>query len=726
SDFLQVLRGTTDVNGKLESASSAGIYPVSDLINKIVTDIGSGYLEQSDIYNGLDSEDTTKALGAEQGKTLKDAINSNSESIATNATNISTNATNIANEILRAKGAETTNATDIAEKTDKVIPDTTNNLPILNASGNLEDSLLNLKDSINLLNYNTITDGYYVSNTSGNIAQSATKFLSDYIPIAENTYYRIINIVYPRIAFYDSSKTFISGLAAHTDGIFETPADSVYLRYSDSLTYKDISQLQKGISFIQFSTFGKKITEESTQFISKGLSVNAVDFVKTGKNLYDDSKKTEGYYVSNASGNLGVNSSWNVSEYIPITENTDYAESYGGYLAFYNSSYEFISGLGLYHDWRTFTSPADSAFIRVSVRVTDEEFQFEEGTVFSGYQKFGYEFTNPLVLGGYDKNVVAFLPDEICIAVGRTIEIYNKQVALCRNPDNFSFVWTCDVGYNMKRKWRYTGQTADIGEYAMICYIYQNDYLITQVSTTIKVVAGISTAKTVLPIGDSLTNEKPWLAEVRTLSSDNITFVGTRGTAPLNHEGRSGFTPTQYLAPTEYTFGGEGIQPFWDATEERFNWAYYKTTNSKDPDAVQIFLGTNGIAIDPTINARSIKQIVDYIRQDDSTIPIFVVFTLYRGDQNGIKTSGVWKYQEDLKVFNQMQELYNLMSEYTGLYFVPIALCHDSEYNFGAVSTAVNPRASQVEYLPTEATHPQEQGYLQMADIMYSTLSAHL
>ena len=59
---------------------------------------------------------------------------------------------------------------------------------------------------------------------------------------------------------------------------------------------------------------------------------------------------------------------------------------------------------------------------------------------------------------------------------------------------------------------------------------------------------------------------------------------------------------------TEYIIK-QGINPFWDGT--RFNWSYYKTNTGINPDGVQIWLGTNGITLDPTENANNIKQIVD-------------------------------------------------------------------------------------------------------------------
>jgi hypothetical protein len=116
-----------------------------------------------------------------------------------------------------------------------------------------------------------------------------------------------------------------------------------------------------------------------------------------------------------------------------------------------------------------------------------------------------------------------------------------------------------------------------------------------------------------------------------------------------------------------------------------------------------------------------------------------VVFTLYRGDQNGIGNqkstdgysagSGVWKLQEDRKVYNLMTALYTALNGYTNLYFIPIALAHDSEYNFKATTpVTVNPRSTITELQDAEATHPsaRPEGYLQMADIMFSTYTAHM
>jgi lysophospholipase L1-like esterase len=327
--------------------------------------------------------------------------------------------------------------------------------------------------------------------------------------------------------------------------------------------------------------------------------------------------------------------------------------------------------------------------------------------------------------------VKAFLPKEICVAVGRTIELYNNQV--CVNAEKYHIQWDCEIGLALDRKFSVTGTTALIGEYLAILYIKDDDLnTVWYGSTIIKVVPATTNTFSICCIGDSLTNNKPWLNELKVLD-ENISFVGTCGTAPYNHEGRSGIRAVDYLGTTM------GVTPFWNATEERFDWNYYVTNSlgGVQPDAVQIFLGTNGIALNPTYNANHIKTMIDYIRQDNTDIQIFIVNTLYRSNQDGIgrqintdgfngNKKGTYKYAEDVKVFNLMVELDRILDGYENVHFVPVATCHDSANNFGKVEVAINPRATDKEYMPVEGTHPQEQGYLQMADIMFSTFSAYM
>jgi len=598
----------------------------------------------------------------------------------------------------------------------------------------------------NLFDKATVTLDRIISPTMGVEQTVAGYFASDYIEVLPSTTYTRSHEFH--MAFYDANKVFISGINASEDIFtFTTPINALFVRSSNQMTDIDIYQIELGSSKTNYEDYKRYIAKEyvekqtilTSDIPDSGVTYKKTDFVTGGKNLFNKETITAGFYINQTNGALALNASHNSSDYIDIVGSAQYVLSgiVSNRLAYYDLNKVFISGAQ--DATIPITTPSNAKFIRFSSYEVVTGLQFERGSVATLYEPYGYEIKK-LLLQNTEKGgeVLAFLPSEICIAVGRTIEIYNAQAVWAGNLNNYHIKWTCAIGKPMERKWSFTGITEKIGTYLLTLTVYDNNMIaVASATTTIKVVSEtLTTSKKVLTIGDSLTNQKPWLAELETLSASKIVQVGSRGTGTLMHEGRSGFSAGNYLTATDYTYESEGVHPFWNPDTLSFDYAYYKTLTGVIPDSIQLFLGTNGIALDPTVNATNIKTIVDKIREVDSVIPIYVVFTLFRGDQDGIGNqvsadgyiggSGVWKVEEDRKVFNLMVKLNYLLTAYTNLHFIPIALTHDSEYNFGSIETPVNPRATQTEPQAIEATHPQNQGYLQMADIMFSTMSAHL
>ena len=455
---------------------------------------------------------------------------------------------------------------------------------------------------------------------------------------------------------------------------------------------------------------------------------------------------------------FGAMADYNYTDYMPVKTGDKVVASWGGYAS---SIFAPRWVVGFDKDKRVVASAYlnNSTSIKVYEVPTDVcyliytfgkaykgkgiQIEVNERGVQSGYIKYFEPYSiikdNKII----NNDIDLFLPPKIYVTVGRTIELYNNQV--CLQADKYHIKWDCLIGKAMKRKFSITGLSTNKGSYTLVISIIDNHFnVLATTSCELIIKDNLATNFTVCPIADSLSNGKPWECEVMTLSNNKITFVGTRRTTipmdsngvnkPYDHEARSGFSAGDYLKATPYTYESEGIQPFWNPTTSRFDWNNYKTTYSKTPNSVLLFLGTNNMNMDATENANHIKTIVDLIRQDEPTLPIYVCNTLFRGNQDGMGNqvntdgysavnSGRYKYEEDKKVFNLMVKLYELLKNYTKLYFVPIATCHDSENNFGAIETPVNPRAIQKELLPTEATHPQNQGYYQMADIIYSAIS---
>jgi hypothetical protein len=603
---------------------------------------------------------------------------------------------------------------------------------------------------LNMFDASKRTTGNYVQYTNGVLQPNATYDATEFIEVEPSTTY-IRNFSH-QLAFYDANKVYISGIntsASVTDvTTFTTPSNAKYIRMGVGNYFINQCMIAKGSSLPTYEPYKyvmKDLRLDSTvfqeQIDSSQISIIKSKESKRSNNLVDPQKYNIDVYANATSGVLSSSASYNATDYIEIKPSTVYSRSYSHQMAFYDSAKVFISGIAALspaNQSSSFTTPSTAKYMRLTTdKANSNSFMVNEGSQLLPYESYGFKLDNLLS----NDELLLFLPSEICIAVGRTIEIYNKQVAWSGNIENYHFKWECPIGSALKRKWSCEGKTANIGNHTLTCTVYDNNMKqIAKVSTTVKVVDTALTApKKLLCIGDSLTNDKAWMPELDTLANSMIQFVGSRQWVyyerTFYHEGRSGFSAASYLAATQYTYEGEGVHPFWNPSTSQFDYAYYKTQTGVNPDAIQIFLGTNGISLDPTTNADNIKTIVDRIRSADSVIPIYVVFTLYRGDQNGIGKqlstdgysagSGVWKLEEDRKVYNLMVKLNELLSGYSNLHFIPIALTHDSEFNFGSTQVPVNPRAFQTESQAIEATHPQEQGYFQMADIIYSTWCAY-
>ena len=94
-----------------------------------------------------------------------------------------------------------------------------------------------------------------------------------------------------------------------------------------------------------------------------------------------------------------------------------------------------------------------------------------------------------------NNNIPAFLPKEICVAVGRTIELYNNQVCLTANK--YHIQWKCAIGKSMQRKFSITateemleGGDLDLpkGQYTLTLNLFNDDLeLCATLSTVLKI-----------------------------------------------------------------------------------------------------------------------------------------------------------------------------------------------------------------------------------------------
>lgn len=338
--------------------------------------------------------------------------------------------------------------------------------------------------------------------------------------------------------------------------------------------------------------------------------------------------------------------------------------------------------------------------------------------------------------GSTGESFTIYLPEKLYAVSGTTLELYDNQVtSLGTNIEDYNVLWVCDIGKNMERKFSITAKDEWVGEYPLELKVMDNNgNCLASASTTLCLIPNALGAQfSLLTIGDSLSADSATYTHLSELAQNNIVFMGTQASGGCLNEARLGFSANDYLNETAYQYvEGQPVHPFYNKETSRFDWNYYKQTTGFNPDVVEIALGTNGSDVDPTTNGNNIIQIINYIRQDDPAIPIYVVNSIYPADQNGIGSwqnnqgypllPGRYKVEEDKKMYNLMVYLADKLKDYDNLYLVPEALTHDSANNFKNTLQAVNPYSSITESVPTDGFHPGSEGYYQMADTLYSTI----
>lgn len=630
--------------------------------------------------------------------------------------------------------------------------------------------------SPNLIDAGKITDGIYINKAGQEVVYDGYQ-ATDFIPVVAGEQYcfswyttngnQRTDATLRFLACYDADKNPIQS-AGNTDGITTYPftiAEGVaYVRLSfTNNTYYSKYQFEKSTAITPYAEYGK-ILDASI----KDEYISALDVVD-GLNLLNpnDPNFVDSGFLTVA-GRVDSNDQYITSGYIKVAEWDRIVAVYlmnnyqAGVLlrtvACYNADKVVIEAKGAYAV-NYFDVPSGVSYVRVcynkaSLGTNVSVQRVAWGESYKPYTP--YEAPHGQLTASYMLPIVSaprhvYLPSDIYVAVGRTIELYNEQIVL--DYEKYHFQWICAEGTARKRKFSITGQT--VRNLTLTLNLYDDAMNLCWVGrSTIHVVSASNPVKKVLPIGDSLTNWKAWLQETMLLSGNNITFVGTRysgqsvdsagnvyPSGEIHSEGRSGWDANNYLTDSSYSFDNryDGVQsvsgsanPFWDGS--KFSLSHYLTTQTgvSTPDAVQIFLGTNDITAGVDTAVTNIVSMVNTIRAEYPNLPIFVCNTIYRSNQNGYGSTGndayagggnasSWQYDQDSKVMDLAIGLGKALANVSGVYFIPLISCMDREYSFGQVATQVNPRCSVTVDMPAESIHPQACGYYQMADLMYST-----
>lgn len=264
----------------------------------------------------------------------------------------------------------------------------------------------------NLVNYATITAGYYVNYLTGLLLASATSGYSEYIALLPNTTYTLSHPIsnLNQLAFYDINKAYVSGWAQ--SGIktytFTTGATVAFVRLTFITSQTHQTQLQLGSTATPYEPYDiafkvaeiEKYMFTEDYFKDGALSEKKVNpssnivVKKICKNLINYSALTTGYYIDYTTGAPAVSATNSYSEYIALLPNTTYTLSSTAYnlsqFAMYTSSKVYVngwaqSGIKTY----TFTTGATVAFGRFTfVNSQAHLTQLELGGVATNYEAF--------------------------------------------------------------------------------------------------------------------------------------------------------------------------------------------------------------------------------------------------------------------------------------------------------------------------------------------------
>lgn len=576
----------------------------------------------------------------------------------------------------------------------------------------------------------TLKKGIIISTSTHKETENVNYYTSDYIPVTGGTEYIIRYMSY--IHYYDTGKNWVS-LDSNTyqNNYAFTPAQDGYIRFSNNI--QSAPNLKNTLNNIVAKSDEYYVEmpyeyELDEHYVGLDDDIHPINLIASIENGYI--RRTDGVLVS-------PTGQYRSSNLIKIDPDKSYywynlRPDFGG---FYNKFGQYIATTGsLANPFKPSDYVTGAVFVRVSGY--NNQIGLYERPI-SKYIPVGEKvFDESLVNLNAPVKLDVFLPPDFYVTAGRTIEIFNETLISTPSAEGFSFRWTSTVGTNYKRKFVFSA--ASVGDYTVNLRIYDRWFnIVFDGNTTIHVVPALALQKTIVPIGDSLTNGKPWLRYIADLQTNGITFTGTRwhdtGTsisAAIKHEGRSGWRASHYTGNNSYTFDSDGVSsanPFYDTENNTFSWNYYKSQYDISADGVQFFLGTNGLSLAPQAEENALVNMVNKIRSEDANIPIFVCYPIHTADQNGCArqansdgysaAQGMFYAEKKLAMWNFIQRLYTRLKDTSGVYFVPVCQNFDHEYMFGITDVPVNQYSEITEPMPTEGVHPRD--YHQFTDPMY-------
>ena len=566
-----------------------------------------------------------------------------------------------------------------------------------------------------------------------------------------------------QVAFYSSatpsSESFISRIDfsnADTASVLNDvpiPNNAVLAIVFNKSSVSDSVTIE-GVTKVNFASVHVDVDE------LKAFQAEYASFFHIGGNLVDPSTLVEGEYVNQTNGSFATNASHKRTGFVPVSPGESYCvrfdtdgDSTSIRYAFYQSNNveSYISGasVSLGNIGYMLTSPTNAHYMAVSIGDISRRFFIKKSDTKTNYEPYGNDYILPKYISD-DININ--IPSKIYALVGYETNIYFENLV----EDWTKYQWDVDCvrGMQLERGFRVTPASGETGTFNLsITAKSKSGNSIMTVKTSLIIVSGSvgsGVSKSVMILGDSTTNNGTAVTKLNENFSDDVmtvTTVGTRGTTPNNHEGRSGWKFSDYFTVETITYtDGRGTvnNPFYNPTSETFDANhYFSATDVIKPDWFFINLGINDM-FNYTNDAELFEQIescktmcsamITSMKEASPNTKIGVCLTIPPNhSQDAFGKAYKCAQNRDRYKRNNFLWVSVLISEYDkreseNIYIIPIFASIDTVYNMGMETLPVNARNTTMTYespVSNGGVHPVESGYWQIADVYTAFLKAN-
>lgn len=531
-----------------------------------------------------------------------------------------------------------------------------------------------------------------------------------------------------------------------------TQAPTEYIPYQEENKYYVATD-----DFVPDSIINSKIINKVDKNGTNQVTIKNCQFMVHSPNLFDKTELTVGVLNVSTGEVASRYTDYSVSDWIEVDPSTYYTLSCIRTLqvnlrpCWYKEDKTFIRGEEANaNPTLTKQSPANAKFIRFSVKntVLDYDIQLEKGETATNYMAYGSGYLKPENMPVINEKFVLNLPSKVYALVGTEMNIYFDNLVEGHDTD-YEWDVTCStnsIGMHLERGYRITA--SETGTYTLTFTVKRKSDGSTVTKSASLVITGANAGSggsaSVIVLGDSTTANGIVIGKLHdnfAEDSMSITTLGTCGTSPNNHEGRSGWRFSFYC--TDASKSGVS-NPFYNPTSETFDANYYFTNSGiSKPDYFIINLGINDLfgassdwqmnnAIEETISY--CDTIIESLLDATTTTKVCVCFTIppnYSQDAFGREYKTGQNRNRYKK--NNVHWVQRLMDEYEGrenerIYVIPINISLDTRYNMGFDTQPVNARNTDITYqmpIGNGGIHPVTSGYWQIADVYTAFLKGN-